>query len=223
MLQPIFPTIIATLENENASPLETDILLNAEYEGKKEGYSITKDRYILNKVPKLKRWIQDQLDQYTVNVMGISTRLILLQSWCLKTEEKPQILYTHRHPNSIISGAYYVNASEDAQGLTFFNNRIEPMVEGPYIWWEKDLDISDKPWLFDKATFPAKTNNMILFPSHVKHGVEGYDKKEMRCVLSFNTWFADGIGDNEHLTRLDLPPKLVKGMNLANDKENHGT
>jgi uncharacterized protein (TIGR02466 family) len=198
----IFPTAVATVENSNIPKDEHDTLLNAKYHVLPNygTFHITENKYILNTVPNLYKWIKEQIDNYTEEVLSTSQKLKITQSWCIKHKNEPQKIFPHQHANSIISGSYYVDAQKDSQSLKVYRPE---MVTRPYLDWSEDL--GDKEWNWPFAEFPVTTGKLILFPSQLLHSVSGiYPKKEQRCVLAFNTWFDGSFGVEDQLTRVTV-------------------
>lgn len=194
----IFPTVIATSQYENFSQAEKQMLLRGVEYQPDAGFISTVDTYVLDQVPELKAWIQEQLDVYASEVMRIEGRLKITQSWCLVHAGRPQIVYPHRHSNSIISGSFYVVAPPGTQGITFHKNSDEKVTDHPLIDWK---NAKDKPWLTTKETFDVVEGKLMLFQSQMLHSVDSRHVAP-RCVLAFNTWFADGVGEDRTLNRL---------------------
>jgi uncharacterized protein (TIGR02466 family) len=197
----IFPTVIASSVYDVFDETEKKKLLNEEYKAD-SGFISTVDTYVLDKVPLLKTWIQSQLDEYARDVMCIDEKLKITQSWCLVHAGRPQVVYPHRHTNSIISGSFYVHAPENTQGITFHSNKSQKTIDYPLIEW-LPRSMEEKPsWLRSDETFDVYQGKLMLFQSHVLHSVQS-NNMGRRCVLAFNTWFENGVGRIEHLNRLD--------------------
>ena len=60
--------------------------------------------------------------------------------------------------------------------------------------------------MYNSATFtmPLKMVELIIFPSHLTHGVPANQSDEARISLSFNTWVKGNLGNKKHLTYLPL-------------------
>lgn len=197
----IFPTVIATVSNPMYPKDEHNIILNEEYSVNHSlgAFKVSNDRHIIDKVPKLKTWIQAQLDRYTTEVMG-SDKLRFTQSWAIIHKDEPHSIYPHSHANSIISGSYYIEASEDTEPLTIMKSHHR---SGTYIEYESSSN--DKPWNWQQIKYATYTGRLILFPSQMMHGVVGRQiNKNLRCVLAFSTWFENAIGSDEKLSSLKL-------------------
>lgn len=200
----VFPTVIATVDNQNIPEEEHLKVINSEFVTNQAygRFPTSSDKFILNTVPNIKSWIHLQLNRYAKEALGCD-RLRITQSWAIKHENCPQAIYPHTHANSIVSGSYYIDAPTGSQGLTFQKTGSRNSSKlGPYI--DYTTDATDKPWLLDWITYKAYTGRLILFPSHIMHGVLGNElTKQRRCVLAFNTWFEEPIGSIEALTYLD--------------------
>lgn len=204
-LQLLFPTPVIVSDIPEIPQDDHDFLLNADYhvtEGSYGQFSKTKNTYILkNRDTTLTRWIQSQIDSFAYNILATRSKLKITQSWCLKHEHQPQKVFSHQHPNSIVSGAYYVSAPENSQNIRFHRNvqSGHPMVK-----WDMPQELlQDKMWAWEWQEIPVTTGRLVLFPSQMYHSVEGsIPNDNMRCVLSFNTWFDGDFGSEDHLYEL---------------------
>ena len=85
----------------------------------------------------------------------------------------------HNHPNSILSGVYYLQAPENSGVISFSDPRsaaqmlVPPMTEY-------------SPWTLPKISYQPQAGMMLLFPSWLLHGVEMNMSRELRISLSFN-------------------------------------
>jgi len=87
----------------------------------------------------------------------------------------------HRHPQSIISGVFYVKTPNDCGDIWF-----EP-VGGIEDYWRPENTISYTEYNSPSWIIPPKENNCILFPSWVNHMVKpNFNKTEERISFSFN-------------------------------------
>jgi hypothetical protein len=196
----LFPTVVTTVDNSIIPKQDHNAILNSEFVVTAKGnFPTSKNKYILDTVPTLKLWIQNQINRYANEVMGSNVKLKFTQSWAIKHENMPQNIYTHSHSNSIISGSYYIDAPNGSEPLTIHKFGY---LGGPLINYEKNSE--NKSWLYDEMKFAAYTGRLILFPSNLLHSVAGYQStNQRRCVLAFNTWFDGPIGTEEGLTRLE--------------------
>lgn len=145
----------------------------------------------------LKAFFQHYLNVFVEKIILPKTEfeLYITQSWLNYTKDG-EYHHLHTHPNSIISGVFYIHA--DGDKIIF--NRKDPN----YI-----LDFeTDNFQLFNSKSwfFEVKTNELFLFPSTLQHNVETRNnkKKDVRVSLAFNTFFKGQVGDNRNLTELKL-------------------
>jgi uncharacterized protein (TIGR02466 family) len=201
----VFPKAIGVAKYDNYDESEHQLLMASEYITY-DDHTTSKSTKILDSVPKLKSWIEKQINEYASLGMGLQNQLKITQSWSMKHGSEPQVVRKHNHPNSIISGVYYVHAPEGSQQFRLHKSKVE---ESPFVMWETDQEfVRDKPWLHSYTEFPSETGVLLLFPSQMQHSVEGkhnINGGKGRLSLSFNTWFTGEIGSEYNLT-------LLKGL-----------
>lgn len=85
----------------------------------------------------------------------------------------------HNHPNSILSGVYYLKTPENCGGICFTDPRpASQMLTVPVS--EYNL------WNLPKISYKPQAGSMLLFPSWLVHGVETNLSEDVRISLSFN-------------------------------------
>jgi uncharacterized protein (TIGR02466 family) len=85
----------------------------------------------------------------------------------------------HNHPNSILSGVYYLQTPENCGGITFTDPRSASRMLNPPLT-EFNL------WTLPKISYKPQAGSMLLFPSWLMHGVEPNLSDEARISMSFN-------------------------------------
>lgn len=202
MMEPhfLFATPVVTFDNLNYQKEDHDYLLNITYENvPSEYHTVSIGDKVLDGVPNLKNWILKNLQEYSVNTLSTNQPLKITQSWCIKHNPGSyQKLHKHMHYNSIISGAYYVEALPDTQPIRF--HRAPHSFSAPTIFWPKDQELEKtQPWNWEWHEISVKTGRLVLFPSYLHHSVESTAlSKNLRCVLSFNSWFEGPIGSKAY-------------------------
>lgn len=84
----------------------------------------------------------------------------------------------HNHPNSVISGVYYVDVPEDNMGnIEFYRSD-----DSEYYLKEKTNTFFGST----KFLYKSQTGVLLLFPSWLKHSVSGNMSNQNRISLSFN-------------------------------------
>ena len=96
----------------------------------------------------------------------------------------------HNHPNSILSGVYYLKAPENCGGIFFSDPRPASQMLIPPI---EEFNL----WTFPKVSYKAHEGTMLLFPSWLLHGVEMNMSEEVRISLSFNIGMTPKLGVRE--------------------------
>ena len=119
----------------------------------------------------------------------------ITQSWINYTETN-QFQHKHSHPNSYISGVFYISADKKVDSVTFYKSYREETIK---------LNIN-KYNMFNSTSFkfPVETGNILLFRSFLIHGVEKKKGPDTRMSLSFNVFFKGKIGTAERSTELTL-------------------
>ena len=163
-----------------------------------EGNKTSNDNYIINnKVFKtlkeeLELRVQDYFDKVISPANNITT--YITQSWLNYTETN-QYHHKHQHPNSLVSGVFYINCHEEHDKIKFFNDKYSTIKLET-----KDYNI----WNSESWWFPVKTGDIILFPSSLTHMVETKQGDNTRISLAFNVFIKGKVGDNKQLTELIL-------------------
>lgn len=205
----LFPTPVGIFDCNDQFSKENSELSNIQYMTNLDGGYLTENKFVLDShAQDLKIWILECIKQYALEALAISDELGITQSWCVKHTISPQTLFKHMHPNSIISGAYYVYAPAGSEPLKLHKPH---QLGGPVINWHQPNEvIHNKPWTWSWMNFKTQTGRLILFPSQIYHSVEGYNNinnQKGRCVLSFNTWFKGPFGRPEQLYQLNTELK----------------
>jgi uncharacterized protein (TIGR02466 family) len=165
---------------------------------KNEGNTTSNDNYILNqKVFKdLKTDLDLRIKDYFDKVISPTNNITpyITQSWLNYTETN-QYHHKHAHPNSIVSGVFYINCNDQFDKIKFFSENYKTIKLETKNW---NLWNSESWW------FPVKTGDIIMFPSSLTHMVETKQGDNTRTSLAFNVFIKGTIGDNKSLTELIL-------------------
>ena len=205
-IKDVFPIPIGFGYNEDFLDEEHNHLVNIDYHLHEEyKMIISQNKFILNTEPieQLKQFIQEQINEYALKTLGTDQPLKITQSWCTKHDNIPQKTFGHVHQNSIVSGTYYISADENSEGITFYKNTD---YNDRYVTWQTKNELMEKYyWNWRWCKFPVRTGLLVLFPSHLKHAVDGFAiQNNLRCSLAFNTWFERPIGNQNDLSLLKL-------------------
>lgn len=193
----LFPTPVGIYKlDRDLSNVEKEFLLELEQKDNK-GNTTSVNNYVLKdkKLLNLKGFFELSLDNYFMKVFEPSTNVksYITQSW-VNYSKKGQYHHKHQHPNSFISGIFYVEADEKKDKVYFFKNEYKPLkipTENYNLW-------NSESWWFE-----VKTGDLLLFPSCLTHEVETV-QTNLRVSLSFNTFLKGSFGKNNELTELVL-------------------
>ena len=164
---------------------------------KNAGNSRTKDSYVLEHkaLKNLKKDLQKTVMDYFDKI--ICTNNItpyIAQSWLNYTESNG-FHHRHSHPNSLVSGVFYISADKEVDAIKFYKTD------------SSQLRLNTTKYnIFNSSscTFPIETGNLLLFRSSLEHGVNKKKGNNIRSSLSFNIFIKGTVGHKEELTELIL-------------------
>ena len=157
------------------------------------GNKTTINSYIFEiKLKKIKEFCEQQIKKYVEIVISPSQELefYITESW-INVTKPGEFHHLHYHPNSIISGVFYVNTVPEDQ-ISF--NDPNYKVKGHFNFGgQKEYNI----WNSAHWWIPVKNNQLILFPSWLEHEVKRVLGDKDRISISFNTFVRGNLGDNQ--------------------------
>lgn len=147
--------------------------------------------------------IKDQIAVYKHNVMGYGDKvdLVITQSW-LNYNRAGEGHHRHNHPNSIVSGVFYVQLDSTASEFIVHRHmNSASLIIDPLPDYQTE-------WNSDTMTFRPKPGDLFLFKSQTLHSVTENRSSMPRISLSFNTFFnGDFYAGTNKLAKMNL---LVK-------------
>ena len=140
----------------------------------------------------LNKAILDYFDRVVCSSNPITPYITL--SWLNYTQSN-ETLHRHAHPNSFVSGVFYIDADKKVDKIIFHKGDYERIrLES------KRFNVFNSPsWWF-----PIEKGKIVLFPSHLIHGVENKQGTNRRLSLAFNVFLKGRIGNANNLTELVL-------------------
>lgn len=203
MIHNLFPTPVGRYElGRDLTAKELSFLKNQETRSNM-GNTTSKDNTILKnkELTKLRDFLETSISEYfkTVYNPKHQVNLKITQSWTNYTENG-QYHHKHAHPNSFVSGVFYVQANKEKDKIYFYRDAYQQIKFPPSEW---------NVWNSESWWFEVGTGNLILFPSSLTHMVETVQHDQTRISLSFNTFPVGVVGDEMDLTGLQL--ETVKG------------
>jgi len=197
----IFPTpVYISKLNRKLTPLELKFVdKNKKDFYKNDGNITSNNNYILNEKPflNIKKELDLRVKDYFEKVISSTDTVTpyITQSWLNYTETN-QYHHKHKHPNSLVSGVFYINCHEELDKIKFFRDDDYKMIKPE----TKDWNL----WNSETWWFPVKTGDIIMFSSSLTHMVETKEGNNTRISLAFNVFIKGTIGNNKNLTELVL-------------------
>ena len=197
----IFPIPVYTTERDSdLDPVEKkeieDIINKEGMRKNNTNYSSIDTNIFDTKLKNLKEFCEQQIKIFVEEVIRPREKFdfYITQSWIIVN--KPGDSHdSHYHPNSIISGVFYIK-TEESDNVTFTdpNQKVKHQIR-----LESEAS-NPTPYYVDGVQFPVSNNLLILFPSWMEHGVSpNPDATTNRICLSFNT-FAKGVFGSKGLS-----------------------
>jgi uncharacterized protein (TIGR02466 family) len=198
LLHTLFPSPVAFFEYDQPLSSSESAFVKNQPTRRSMGNTMTSNVSVLNcqELVKIRDFIQSSLDTYFENVYKPKTncKLEITQSW-INFTEPGEYHHRHDHPNSLLSGVFYIEAEENVDSIFFFNRDYRQIQIAPR---EHNVFNSDS-WQFS-----VKKNDLIIFPSSLTHMVTTTKSVGTRISLAFNTFVSGDIGDVSGLTNLQI-------------------
>jgi len=194
----IFPTPVAFFEfGTDLTEVELYFIKNQEVrnnDGNKT--SVNNNLFDCPEIAEIARFCEESVAEYFKEIYApkFEVQPYITQSWANYTS-KGQFHHKHEHPNSFVSGVFYVQAQQDIDRIYFYKNGYQ-QIKLPTDNY--NLFNSDSWWL------GVKTGQLVLFPSHLTHMVQTVQTDETRISISFNTFLKGYVGNDMELTGLHL-------------------
>ena len=184
---PIFPAGVVKIYESPTKFSETFDLKNFKTEkhyGSNKWRSEKFNNVLLHdSLTELHDWVKPCIDDYLTNeiFMKYSDHFVS-ESW-LNVNQRGGSQPVHSHPNSIISGTYYVQTLPEHPPLEFHRGR--PSDQQPFISLSEQYAINH-PNTTNKIGFPTVQDTMIVWQSPLYHAHAPLQVKGQRISLSWN-------------------------------------
>jgi uncharacterized protein (TIGR02466 family) len=181
--------------------LESEIKIikyNSTLSHKNKTNKTSNNKFILEEpgFKELKKFILSGINSYVHHIMKPKNHieLYITESW-LNYTNYGESHHRHYHPNSILSGVFYIEILKN-DGIHFF----KPTINHFFIEATENTFINSYGW-----NLGINKNELILFPSSLEHSVHTnlQKPKKTRISLSFNTFIKGNI-NNLITTSLNL-------------------
>lgn len=194
-----FPSTLFALDvpiSEEEQKVYLDVISENLYKSSGHSFSQTKGNLHLNEkikplTKKLKQAVSCIIeDHYLWAVEGFRIN----QMWA-NSFERNQWILRHTHPNSHLSGIFYIDANIESGGTIFLN----PNQVINHIDIQNKSDAASFSWA-KSVTVAATRHRLILFPSYLDHFSEPNRTDRARITISFNVSILEPIGNKISLT-----------------------
>ena len=199
----VFPTAVQIYKYENSIDIELNYIENLPYKEQVGNANFkSKDSYLTKheQLKDLKIFFKECIDDYCNVISNSDQRLVITQLWANKNPPGAKH-HEHIHPNSIISGVFYLRQDKSLPPIQFSKSN------------QHSLKLDPKKYnTFNAEIFllPSTAGELILFPSDLRHSVPVNVGKENRISLSFNTFSVDVLGSKDRLTHLDIRSLMLE-------------
>ena len=193
----IFPTPVLITMYQGDLSKELKYVDNLPYKEQKGNANFkSTDSYLLEieELKNIENFFYESLNKYTKNVFQSDQRLVITQCWANKNPPGSKH-HEHVHPNSILSGVFYLKQDKTLPPIQFAKAIQGAMKLDP----KKYNNLNSETFLV-----PCVDGELLLFPSSLKHSVPTNKGHEARISLSFNTFSVDTLGSKDSLTHLDI-------------------
>lgn len=131
----------------------------------------------------------EQLALEYVHLQGHRVHSVQIGNSWGNTLKHSEPIHMHTHPNSYVSGVFYLT---DGVPLNFHNPLLteDLFMVRPLVEWQEDNQYT---WQVLKV--PIRAGYVILFPSRLKHHVDPSDT-DYRYSIAFNSMPTGSIGDS---------------------------
>jgi len=193
----VFPTPVQIYKYENSIEKELKYIEGVEWtEQKANGNFKSKDSYLTKhkELKDINLFFKECIDDFTKNIYLSKQKLTITQCWSNKNPKGSQH-HPHSHPNSIVSGVFYLRQDPKLPPIQFGRSQQHSIKLHP----EKYNILNSEMFIL-----PCVAGELILFPSNLNHSVPINQGDEERISMSFNTFCIDVLGSEETLTHLDI-------------------
>lgn len=195
---PIFPTTITqsnigeyVVDQNLLNDIQKDCHINT------GGNCYSKNQQILNltEFANLKMLLLQEVNNYFNDILKSPKTVVpyITTSW-MNFNTKGQQHHPHQHPNSMLSGVFYLNV-DSSDCIMFTKSSSNQIVVKPT---EYTVFNSDS-W-----SIPVSLGDVVLFPSSLFHAVPPVTHDSTRISIAFNVFIKGEIGEESESTYLSL-------------------
>lgn len=162
------------------------------------GNKYSKNTFILNEseMSDINKFCNEALQTYFKNIINpiTNTSIKITQSW-LNYTKLNGFHHEHDHPNSIISGVFYLSADKSKDIISFRRNDYKQI----QILYKEANDYNTM-----QTDIKVESGDLVLFPSNISHYVPQTENSKTRISLAFNSFVYGEIGLPEALNYVKI-------------------
>jgi uncharacterized protein (TIGR02466 family) len=194
---PLFPVAVGKFNLGRTFTTEEFFFVDNQSTYSNMGNTTSNNRYVFKDeaLASLSAFAESCVEQYFREVYAPKhdVKLRITQSW-LNYTKQGQHHHKHAHPNSLVSGVFYIKADAEKDRISFFKDDYEQI----NLPTEQFNIFNSSSWWI-----PVAAGELILFPSSLTHMVETVQGDE-RISLAFNTFPIGYVGEETSLTALHV-------------------
>lgn len=144
----------------------------------------------------LKKELQNHIEEFFYEHLKYNKKVqpYITQSW-LNVTKKNEAHHQHEHPNSFLSGVFYVKTDKSVDKIQFLDTRYNAIS----INVDDFNKLNSKTWWFE-----TQTGGVFIFPSSTTHRVLTKQEDNERISIAFNIFVKGELGEMKDLTSLKL-------------------
>ena len=193
------PLGVFTYPQENLSSV-CDYVKQLDYRGINNDPNMSRistDTHVLKSksLREFKKFISTSVHEYARDVILTNSRIRITNSWVNRSKHGVGH-HTHIHPNSVMSGVFFIQSDETCPPITF----LSPMNNWMINPQKGDEGVAyTNEWNNFTYTYPPVPGTLLLFSSAIRHQVAPNSSETERISLSFNTFPETPFGDSNNL------------------------
>ena len=191
-IEPLFPLPLGVFEYPGAEAARLKVRAWLEAAPRRyiqnEG-NLTLEDFALHREPcmtELAAFFEACLRNYLEAVGHDVPNFAITQCW-LNINRPGERHHRHYHPNSFVSGVYYLEAATQSGSIAFHRPGLAELLPSR---------LRATPFTFDVWQEEPNTGKLVLFPSRLEHSVQPNRSGADRLSISFNVMFRGSIGSH---------------------------
>ena len=190
---PVYKTSVLEYENEviDFDEISSENFYLNEYTTERSIISKNQNILLEPEYKNIKSFVDCAIQDYIFGLLKFPTHIIpkCVCSWMI-IGYPGSITKPHIHINSVFSGVFYLKSEEDSGDLVF----TIPATHMSYITNTiSPIPLDHNIYNATSWTIKPKTNDLIIFPSHLNHAVTENKSDEVRAAIAFNYFLTGPI------------------------------